>query len=402
MNEQVDISYVANPRSRRRYDAKTLTKSYSPSVASSVRAFHRSIPRYKPTPLTMLPHLAYGLQVNNIWVKDESYRFCLNAFKILGASYAMAHLLAEKLGLRPESLAFDQLLSEPCRKKLQDITVATATDGNHGRAVAWMAKQIGCKSVVYMPQGTSRSRYDAVKSHGAKTIVIDGSYDEAVRLARSKAEEHGWLLIQDSAWEGYEEIPTLIMQGYLTILNETLDQLEGETPTHVFVQCGVGSLAASLQAYLYELFGRNRPLLAVVEPSQAACFHESMRNYDGKPKKATGDLSTAMAGLACGEPSLLAWNILRDYADVFVSCPDYLAINGMRILGKPVRGDERIISGESGAVTLGMLAHVRTHLENAEITNILELSRHSRILLISTEGDTNPEAYRKIVWEEDF
>jgi len=302
------------------------------------------------------------------------------------------------LKMNAQELSFDLLHAPSVKEKLADTTFVTATDGNHGRAVAWATQQLGCNAVVYLPKGTYRARNESIKLHGAQTLIIDGTYDDAVQQAVEQAQKQGWILLQDTAREGYEEIPLKIMQGYLTIVHEALDQLEEEIPTHVFVQCGVGSLAAASQAYLFELFGDERPLFAVVEPTRAACFYEPMATHKRKPKKLSGNLNTIMAGLACGEPSTLAWKTLRDYADVFVACPDHIAMRGMRILGNPLQGDDRVISGESGAVTLGLLTTVLTQASCRKIADALQLNESSKVLLLSTEGDTDPSMYRKIVW----
>jgi len=394
------IAYAVNQLSRKTALDKASTELFSSSVGRSVRKFHQSFPEYKPTPLARLPHLAHMLQVANIWIKDESYRFGLNAFKVLGAIHGLAYLVAHYLGKNAQELSFDLLNARSTKERLAGTTFVTATDGNHGRAVAWAARQLGCNAVVYLPKGASAPRYEAIKGHGAQVSIIQGNYDDAVQLAVENAQKHGWILVQDTAREGYEEIPAKIMQGYLTILHEALEQLKGEIPTHVFVQCGVGSLAAATQAYLFELFGDARPLFAVVEPIRAACYYESMSARARTPRKISGKLDTIMAGLACGEPSILAWKILRDYADVFVACPDYVAVRGMRILGNPLHGDDRVISGESGAVTLGLLAVVLRQASCRRIAAALRLDETSKVLLLSTEGDTDPPMYRKIVWGE--
>ncbi len=398
MPEIEKITYIVNQFSRKKDVVKASTDSFSPSTAHSARKFHQTFPDYTPTPLVKLTHLADMLRVSKIWIKDESHRFGLNAFKVLGATHGLAYLLAQRLEMNTQELSFD-LPHEPSAKEvLADTTLVTATDGNHGRAVAWAAQQLRCRAVVYLPKGASTARYESIKAHGAQTLIIDGTYDDAVKQAAEQAQKQGWILLQDTAREGYEEIPLKIMQGYLTILHEALEQLEGEIPTHVLVQCGVGSLAGASQAYLCELFGDKRPLFVVVEPTRAACFYEPMATHRRMPKKLSGNLNTIMAGLACGEPSALAWKILRDYADVFIACPDYIAIRGMRILGNPLQGDDRVISGESGAVTLGLLTTVLTQSSCRKIANALQLNESSTVLLISTEGDTDPSMYRKIVW----
>ena len=397
MEEKTKISFILNSGARKKHQSNSITQSFSNSVALSVRRFHQSFPQYEPTPLAKLAGLARTLGVADIRIKDESLRFGLNAFKVLGASHAMAIVLAEKLCIDIDNLSFDLFRSTEVESKLGDITFVAATDGNHGRAVAWAARELGCKAVVYMPKGSSSARLEAIKDLGAQTTIIDGNYDDAVHLAAQQAQKHAWILLQDTAWEDYEMIPISIMQGYLTILNEALEQLHGIIPTHVFAQCGVGAFSGALQAYLFNLFGQNRPQFIVVEADKAACFHKSMLIDNGKPQKVSGDLDTIMAGLACGEPSALAWNILSQYADVFVACNDPVAIKGMRVLGRPLRRDPRVISGESGAVTAGLIACILEPGPHYKIAGALDINQSSKILLISTEGDTDPDIYRKIL-----
>ena len=397
VKKEVEISYILNAEARKRASSGSLTEPFSLSVAESVRRFHQSFPQYDPTPLVTLTNLARNLKVANIWIKDESYRFGLNAFKVLGASYAIACVIGGKLGIPEDNLSFHMFNSAPIREKLTGTTFVTATDGNHGRAVAWAAQKLGVNAVVYMPQGSSRARFEAIKQYGAQTEIIKGNYDDAVHWAAQQAQKNDWILVQDTAWEGYEEIPTKIIQGYLTLLHEALEQLGGKIPTHVFVQCGVGSLASAVQAYLVELFGMRRPKFIVVEPERASCFYESMSINDGNLHKISGDLNTIMAGLACGEPGLLGWKILYSYADVFVTCSDSVAIKGMRILANPLAGDDKVVSGESGAVTTGLLACLVGDARYRKIAEALKITQESKILLISTEGDTDPDMYQKIV-----
>lgn len=386
--------------SRNRHANRDFTSPFSPEVTATVRTFHRSFPDYSPTPLAKLSHLARRFGLANLWVKDESQRFGLNAFKVLGASYAIAHVIAQKDRQLNDEVSFALFQQAGVRAQLRETTLVTATDGNHGRAVAWAAQQLGCQAVIYMPRDTASARVAAVAGHGAHAVKIDGSYDEAVHLAAQHAEQRGWILLQDTAWPGYEEIPTRIMQGYLTILHEVCEQMAGEIPTHVFVQCGVGSFASALLSYCVELWGEQRPIFAVVEPAVCACYYQAMREYDGRPKTIKSYPPTLMAGLSCGEPSSLAWPILRDYADAFVACEDQITQRGMRILGNPLAGDDRVISGESGAVTLGVLAGVSECPEYHHVKTALQLNPASKVLLISTEGDTDPVSYRQIVWGE--
>ncbi len=395
-----DIVWQANPGARDARANNTSTEAFSSDRVRDVREFHRSIHGYQPTPLADLVVLADYLNVGAIWVKDESYRFDLNAFKVLGASYALCRTLQAELQRDRIPLGAGTRQPADVSAQLAKITCVTATDGNHGRAVAWGAEQIGCHAVVFMPTGSSPARLENIRRHGAEASIIDGNYDDAVRLAADRADQNGWLLIQDTAHPDYTQVPERIMQGYLTLFDEAFEQIGGREPTHVFIQCGVGSLAASLQAFLLERFGSRRPMLVTVEPTRAACFYESIAAGDGSAHTVTGGLDTIMAGLACGEPSSLAWNILRDYGDTFVSCPDRVSARGMRVLGNPLPGDRRIISGESGAVTLGLVYEIATDPVNHRLRDHIGLDGSSRILLFSTEGDTDPQMYRSIVWGE--
>ena len=366
----------------------------TPSYVQQVRSFHQTIPGYAPTPLVSLDDTARELGVGKIWVKDESKRFGLNAFKVLGGSYAMAKLLCRQLGL--EYADFSILTGPEIREKLGDITFVTATDGNHGRGVAWSAAQLGQKSVVYMPQGSARERLENIRALGAEAEIIDGNYDDAVRLAAKQAEEKGWLLVQDTAWEGYEDIPRWIMEGYCTLGLEALEQLE-EEPTHIFLQAGVGSMAGAM-AGLFTAGLAEKPTIVIVEPNKADCIFRTAEADDGELHIVTGAMDTIMAGLACGEPCSIGWDVLKSTASHFISCPDAAAAYGMRILGNPAGNDSRIISGESGAAAFGCAAAILTDPDLAHFREILDLKADSRLLFISTEGDTDKENYRAITW----
>lgn len=363
--------------------------------------FHRSFPIYEKTPLVEMSSLAKELGVGDIFVKDESYRFGLNAFKVLGGSFAIGNYLAKKLGMDISELPYEKMISAEIREKLGEITFVTATDGNHGRGVAWTANQIKQKAVVYMPKGSAAERLANIQAEGAEASITDMNYDEAVRLANRMAEENGWVMVQDTAWEGYEDIPTWIMQGYATMAYEAYEQLK-EKPTHIFLQAGVGSLAGAVAGFFSSMYGEDRPIITVVEPEKAACLYKTAEANDGELHFVTGDMDTIMAGLACGEPCSIGWNILRDYADNFISCPDYVAANGMRILGNPPRGDERVISGESGAVTAGCVAEIMRNPELEDMKKALKLDENSRILCISSEGDTDEANYKAVVWDGKY
>lgn len=366
--------------------------------AKKVQSFHASFPMYKATPLTELRETAKELGLGTIYVKDESYRFGLNAFKVLGGSYAIGNYLAKKLGKTIEEMPYEELVSDRTKKELGDITFVTATDGNHGRGVAWTANKLRQKAVVYMPKGSAKERLDNILAEGADASITDLNYDEAVRLANRQAGEKGWVMVQDTAWEGYEDIPEWIMQGYGTMGYEAYTQLP-EKPTHIFLQAGVGSMAGAVTGFFSSIYGEERPVITIVEPNKADCVYRTAKAADGKLHFVTGEMNTIMAGLACGEPCSIGWNVLKDYADNFISCPDYMAAQGMRILGSPAKGDPQIISGESGAAAFGCVTEIMRDPEYGDIREKLGLNRDSRVLFFSTEGDTDKENYRSIVWD---
>lgn len=366
------------------------------------RTFHQSFPQYQATPLTKLDKLAEYLGLGQFFVKDESYRFGLNAFKVLGGSYAMACYIADKLGRDVSELTYDVLTSDKLRQEFGQAVFFTATDGNHGRGVAWAANKLGQKSVVYMPKGSTQTRLDNILKENARASITDMNYDECVRLAaKEAAETKNGVVVQDTAWEGYEDIPAHIMQGYGTMASEAAEQLKAagmDRPTHIFVQAGVGSLAGAVQGYFANLYPGNCPTTVVVEANAADCIYQSAAAGDGAPRAVYGDMQTLMAGLNCGEPNTISWEILRNNTAFFVSCPDWVAARGMRILGSPIKGDTQIISGESGAVSAGLVETLMTDPAYADLKNVLGLDRNSKVLLFSTEGDTDPEQYRDIVW----
>ena len=374
-------------------------------AAEGARAFHRSFPQYTETPLVSLQHLADRLGVGGIYVKDESKRFGLNAFKVLGGSYAMGRYIADRLGYDLRDLPYDRLISQEIRDKLGEVTFFTATDGNHGRGVAWAANQLGQKSVVCMPAGSSLYRLERIRDEGADASIQDMNYDEAVRLVAQRAEETPkGVMVQDTAWDGYEEIPGWIMQGYGTMALEADEQIQaaGDTPTHIFVQAGVGSLAGTIQAYFADVYGDRCPVTTVMEPHVANCHYESA--MAGGYRTVGGEMQTIMAGLACGEPNTISWEILKNWTDCFVSCPDWVAARGMRMAAAPLTGDAPILSGESGAVGLGLLSAI---LQGGDgdldaLREALGLNPESVILLFSTEGNTDPQTYTDIVWDGDY
>ena len=365
--------------------------------------FHKSFPQYSVTPLQKLSALASYLGVKGIYCKDESYRFGLNAFKVLGGSYAMGRYIAKELGRDISQLPYNVLSSDKLREEFGQATFFTATDGNHGRGVAWAAKRLGQKAVVRMPKGTTKTRFDNIAKEGAEVTIEEVNYDDCVRMAAAEAAktEHG-IIVQDTAWAGYEEIPSWIMQGYGTLVLEADKQLKEngvDRPTHVFVQAGVGSLAGAVVGYFAHKYKENPPVMVVCEASAADCLYRSAVQADGNLVNVTGDLQTIMAGLACGEGNTIGWDILKNHVTVFASCPDWMSAKATRIYANPLENDPHIISGESGSVPLG-LAYTALHDEDAkDLKEALKLDENSNILVISTEGDTDPVRYREIVWD---
>ena len=369
---------------------------------AKARRFHQSFPQYSVTPLARLDRMAAQRGLGGFFVKDESYRFGLNAFKVLGGSFAMARYIAGELGRDVSEMTYDYFTSQKLREEFGQATFFTATDGNHGRGVAWAANKLGQKAVVHMPKGSTKTRFDNIAREGAQVTIEEVNYDDCVRMAAAEAAATPrGVVVQDTAWEGYEKIPAWIMQGYGTMASEAAEQLREagvDRPTHIFIQAGVGSLAGAVQGYFANLFPDNTPTTVVMEAQAADCLYKGAVAADGKPRIVGGDLQTIMAGLACGEPNTISWEILRNHASFFVSCPDWVAAKGMRMLGAPYKGDPQVISGESGAVGMGLAAALMEDNTYRELREAIGLGKDSKVLIFSTEGDTDPENYRKVVW----
>ena len=380
----------------------TQVRNMSMEEMSKANNFHKSFPQYEVTPLTRLSRLAEYLGLKRLYVKDESYRFGLNAFKVLGGSYAIARYIAQQTGKDVSEIPYDVLTSEKLREEFGQAAFFTATDGNHGRGVAWAANKLGQKCTVRMPKGSTQTRLNNIAKENATVTIEDLNYDECVRMAAKEAEntEHG-VIIQDTAWEGYEEIPTWIMQGYGTLALEADRQLadDGCRPTHIFIQAGVGSLAGAVIGFFANRFKENPPVMVVCEANAADCLYRSAMQKDGSRVDVTGDMFTIMAGLACGEANTVSWDILRNHADAFVSCPDWVSANGTRIYAAPLKGDPQVISGESGSVTMGLVHALMTNPEYKNLKEALKLDENSEVLLVSSEGDTDPNRFREITWE---
>ena len=322
-------------------------------------------PGYEPTPLRSLAPMAEEAGVAEVLYKDEGLRFGLKSFKALGGAYAVERLARTAAGKR--------------------LTVTCATDGNHGRAVAWGAARAGARAVIYIHDGVSPGRADAIGALGAEVVRAGRTYDDSVRICAEAARANDWQIVSDTSWPGYEDVPRTVMQGYAVLIAEALAQ--GARPTHVFVQGGVGGLAAGVLSWLWEELGPERPVLTVVEPDNAAGLFKSAKA--GEVRSVGGDLDTIMAGLACGEPSLLAWRILSPGADAFMHIPDEAAAQTMRDLA-----DVGVVGGESGVAGL---AGFRLAAAGAQIRAALRLDGQSRILCFGTEGATDPDVYARIV-----
>ncbi len=354
-------------------------------------------PGYAVTPLVALPALAARAGVGAILYKDEGSRFDLGSFKALGGAYAVFRLLAREIQSRTGATAVTaaHLRSARYAEIAGRITVTCATDGNHGRSVAWGARLFGCRCVIYVHETVSEGRVAAIAAYGAEVRRSPGNYDDAVRTAARDAACEGWFVVSDTSYEGYLDVPRDVMQGYTVMVEESLQQLQGVVPTHVFVQGGVGGLAAAVTAHLWERFGSRRPRMVIVEPKNAGCLYESASR--GVLTVVHGSLDTIMAGLSCGEPSLLAWRLLADGADDYMTIEDEPAAECMRVLAEGSGGDPPVVAGESAVAGLaGVLLAAQDEFAKAA----LGLSRESTVLVFGTEGDTDPELYRRIVGRE--
>ncbi|MGH7161491.1 MAG: diaminopropionate ammonia-lyase [Acetobacteraceae bacterium] len=355
-------------------------------------------PRYAPTPLRSLDRAAASARLGAVWYKDESGRFGIGSFKALGGAYAVARLLQRHVSaVLGRQVSMAELVQGPLRSVTRKLTVACATDGNHGRSVAAAAELFGCRAAIFLHRDVSLGRENAIRAFGAEILRIDGDYDHSVRACARAAEENGWQIVSDTSWPGYHEVPRDVMQGYTVMLIETLQQLAAARAaplTHVFVQGGVGGLAAAVTAHLWEAAGSEAPVVTVVEPERADCLFQSA--LAGRPERASGDLSTIMAGLSCGEVSLEAWRILERGARFFITIDDAPAIAAMRLLAHRGAAPEPIVAGESA--TAGLAALLETS-KNPGLRRELALDAASNVLLIGSEGATDPALYRELVGE---
>lgn len=369
-------------------DAETL----GVAAAQEVERFLHQRENHRVTPLHALPALARELGVGAVHVKDEGQRLGLGSFKALGGAYAVIRLLLEEAGRQlGRSVDIAELHSPEVRQIAAGMTFACATDGNHGRSVAQGAQLVGARSVIFVHAGVSAGRVEAIARFGARMVRVEGSYDESVAESARVSEREGWTIVSDTSWPGYERIPGLVMQGYTALLREALAQLP-EPPSHVFVQAGVGGIAAALAGHLAILFGERRPRFVVVDPARAACIFETAKA--GHPVAVPHGEPTVMAMLDCNEPSLIAWRILSRFADGFMTVEDEEAVAVMNRLARPSGGDPAIVAGESGGA--GLAGAIQAAGDPA-IRQQLGLDASSRIFVVNTEGATDPERYAELV-----
>ena len=366
-----------------------LSDHLSLKAAATAVAEIRSWSGYEPSPLVNLADLAEATSVAAVAYKDESGRFGLGSFKALGGAYAVARLLRARAEERAGGTGA-AMEEEHLQAAAAGLTVCCATDGNHGRSVAWGARRFGCRCVIYLHEGVSEERARAIGAFGAEIRRISGNYDDSVRAAEADAKTYGWTVISDTSYPGYTDIPCDVMQGYTVMVEEVLET--GFVPTHVFVQGGVGGLAAAVCAHLWEALGAGAPRVIVVEPEAADCLYQSARA--GHPVTVHGSLETLMAGLACGEVSEVAWAVLAKGASHFMTIPDALAVEAMRRLAAGGSGFPAIVAGESATAGLaGFLAAA----QDPYLRDELDIQPHARILCIGSEGNTDPAIYQQLV-----
>ncbi|WP_118134418.1 diaminopropionate ammonia-lyase [Oceanicella sp. SM1341] len=364
---------------------------FAPGGVARAAALLPLRPDHGPTPLTALPGLAARLGLGALHVKDEGARLGLGSFKALGGAYAVQVLVLEEAARRlGRPVAPQDLASAPVRAIAAGMTFACATDGNHGRSVAQGARLCGARAAIFVHSGVSEARVAAIAAFGARMIRVQGSYDASVEEAARVAEAEGWTVVSDTSWPGYERIPGLVMQGYTVLVAEALAALPAP-PTHVFLQAGVGGFAAAVAGHLQALLGPRMPRVVVVEPQRAACLLASARA--GAPVRVPEEAPTVMAMLECYEPSRVAWRILERLAEGFLALDEESAPAAMRRLAAPEPGDPAIVAGESGAAGLAGLLHA---LDDGRLGDALGLGPAARVLVINTEGATDPALYHSL------
>ena len=359
----------------------------------AARAEISSWPGYEPTPLVALPGLARAANVGALYYKDEGWRFGLGSFKPLGGAYAVMRVIAGEVRRATGQVATSaDLLAGRHRDIAASVTVCAATDGNHGRSVAWGARMFGCACVIYINEAVTEGRERAIAAYGAQVRRVPGSFDDAVRAASETSAARGWHVVPDTAAGGNVGASGNVMQGYALLADETVAQLPaGDVPSHLFVQAGVGGLAAAVCGQFWQAYGAQRPVTVIVEPHNSDCWYQSLTA--GEPVVVTGELESLMAGLACGEISPLSWPILKTGAHAVMTIPDAAAAETMRLLADPPAGDPPVVGGESGVAGLAALLLASG---DADARALLGLDETSIVVVIGSEGDTDPETYREI------
>ncbi len=387
------LSHFANPVAHRDNQYSAAQQALiSVSKAEQAITDIKKWPAYSVTPLHSLTSMAKDSGLKSLWYKDESQRFGLKSFKALGGAYAVAcqlqNVLEERTGHRPTAM---DLLEGKLKDQLAEIVVSCATDGNHGRSVAWGAQMFGCGCVIYIHRDVSEGRKQAMEAFGAEVIRITGNYDESVRQADADAKANNRIIVSDTSYEGYMEVPKDVALGYTVMLSEIVEQLDGSIPSHVFIQGGVGGLASAVAGYFWDLWGERRPRVVIVEPEQANCLQLSAKA--GEPVVVDGDLETLMAGLACGEVSALGWQILCNATDDFITLSEEAVPTTMKMLKNGYGDDPAIEAGESAVPGLAAAVVAR---QQAEFAQALGLDENSTVLVIGTEGATDPELYKEL------
>ena len=370
------------------------TRIFTLGTMSAAMAEIASWPGYAPTPLVSLPVLAKALDVGQILYKDESRRFGLMSFKALGGAYAVLGAVRSHLRSRGiDSVSTGKLLEGGHRALAREITVVSATDGNHGRSVAWGAEMFGARCKIYLHSHVSKDREKEIARFGAEIVRIAGGYDESVRQCAADAARNGWILVADTnSGSGDPAMPSLVMQGYTVMVEELITQLAADHPTHLFVQGGVGGIAAAVAGHFNNRYGEQRPRIIVVEPINADCIFRSIAA--GRPTAIAGSVETFMACLAAGEVSPLAWPYLKWSIDDVIALPEKTAPAAMRLLAKGVGGDQPLVSGESGCVAVAGLIEAAS---DPKLRSSLGLAQDSIVVTIGSEGATDPSTYRRVV-----
>ena len=385
--EEAELKYFEGTR----IQGNAATTVLKPSDFDAAIAEISTWENYAPTPLYHLTELAHQLKIGDILYKDEAPRFDLHSFKALGGAYAGLRVIQRELSKKLDrDVSLAEIRSDTLKNMISNITLTSATDGNHGRSLAWGALKFGASCRIYIHQYVSEGRAQAMRDFGAEVIRIDTDYDETVRITRRESEENGWFVVSDTSWEGYTQPPTDVMSGYGVMVDEICDEIS-EAPTHLFIQAGVGGLAAAVTARLRQNMGNLTRIIAV-EPEVAACLFAS-----GKTGKATTvpvHEETLMAGLSCGQPSELAWKILNEEVADFITIPESTVGPAMRLTANPIGRDPKIEAGESAICGLAALVMAT---QRPKLKEKLGLDETSRVLLIGSEGVTDPEIYERIM-----